>query len=170
MSMDPAVRDAMIAAIPRLRKFAVSLASAQQADDLVQETLLQACRKIELFDPESQMLPWLLTILRNQFYSEYRKRRREVEDVDGAYAEILVSEPTQVAHVQHQDLRAALLKLPDEMREALISVGYRGMSYSEAAQACDCPIGTIRSRVSRGRASLAALLNIQTPADLVLSN
>src|SRR5262249_14991179 len=133
MSMDPAVRDAMIAAIPRLRKFAVSLASAQQADDLVQETLLLACRKIQLFDPESQMLPWLLAILRNQFYTECRKRRREVEDVDGAYAEILVTEPGQVAHLQHQDLRAALLKLPHEMRDALIAVGYRGMSDSAAA-------------------------------------
>src|SRR5262245_47940398 len=74
MDMDPAIRDAMVAAIPRLRKFAISLAGVQQADDLVQETLLQACSKIRLFNPTSQMLPWLITILRNQFYSQYRKR------------------------------------------------------------------------------------------------
>src|SRR5262245_20172468 len=126
MNMEPAIRDAMVAAMPRLRKFAVSLSSAQQADDLVQETFLQACSKIHLFDSRSQMLPWLITILRNQFYSECRKRYREVEDVDGTYAETLVTGPTQIAHTEHQDLRAALLKLPNEMREALIAVGWRG--------------------------------------------
>src|SRR5262245_30808279 len=128
MSLDPAIRDAMVAAIPRLRKFAVKLCGAQQADDFVQETLLQACSKIRLFDPTSQMLPWLITILRNQFYSECRKRRREVEDVDGTYAEAMAIEPSQIAHAQHTDLRAALLKLPNDMREALIAVGWRGLS------------------------------------------
>jgi RNA polymerase sigma-70 factor (ECF subfamily) len=163
MNMDPAIRDAMIAAIPRLRKFAVSLAGAQQADDLVQETLLQACSKIRLFNPTSPMLPWLITILRNQFYSQYRKRRREVEDVDGAYAEALVVEPSQVTHAEHQDVRTALSKLPIEMREALIAIGWRGLSYQEAARACDCPIGTLRSRVHRARESLAALLDLDGP-------
>jgi len=163
MSMDPAIRDAMVAAIPRLRRFALSLCGAQQADDLVQDTLLQACSKIRLFDPEGQMLPWLIAILRNQFYSECRKRRREVEDVDGAYAETLVTGPSQIAHTQHQDLRAALLKLPNEMREALIAVGWRGLSYQEAAQACGCPVGTVRSRVHRARECLAALLDIESP-------
>jgi|SRR5215510_10975681 len=163
MNMDPAIRDAMVAAIPRLRKFAVSLCGAQRADDLVQEALLQACSKIRLFDPTSQMLPWLITILRNQFYSECRKRRREVEDVDGAYAKNLVTGPSQIAHTEHQDLRTALLKLPHEMREALMAVGWRGLSYEEAARACDCPIGTLRSRVHRARASLATLLDIESP-------
>jgi|SRR5215470_2062730 len=163
MNMDPAIRDAMIAAIPRLRKFAVSLCGAQQADDLVQETLLQACSKIALFDPTSQMLPWLITILRNLFYSECRKRRREVEDVDGTYAGALATGPIQIAHAEHRDLRTALSKLPHEMRDALIAVGWRGLSYQEAARACDCPIGTLRSRVHRARAYLAALLDIESP-------
>jgi RNA polymerase sigma-70 factor, ECF subfamily len=168
--MDPAISAAMIAAIPRLRRFAVALSSAQQADDLVQETLVQACSKIRLFDPRSEMLPWLIVILRNLFYSECRKRRREVEDVDGTYAETLVTEPSQIAHAVHQDLRAALLKLPNEMREALMAVGWSGLSYQEAARACDCPVGTIRSRVHRARECLAALLDMEGPADLALSN
>ena len=168
MSMDRAIRDAMVAAIPQLRRFAVSLANSQQADDLVQETLLRACDKIRLFDGRSEMLPWLITILRNQFYSEHRKRRREIEDVDGAYAERLTTGPTQIAHAQHADLRAALLKLPREMREALVAVGYSGLSYQEAAQACGCPVGTIRSRVHRARESLAALLGIESPADFAM--
>jgi RNA polymerase sigma-70 factor, ECF subfamily len=165
MNTDRAIRDAMVAAIPQLRRFALSLSGAQQADDLVQQTLLLACDKIRLFDARSEMLPWLITILCNQFYSEHRKRRREIEDVDGAYAEMLTTAPTQIAHVEHADLRAALLKLPKEMREALIAVGYSGLSYPEAAQASDCPVGTIRSRVHRARERLGALLGIDSPAD-----
>jgi RNA polymerase sigma-70 factor, ECF subfamily len=132
--------------------------------------LLHACDKIRLFDARGPILPWLITILRNQFYTECRKRRREVEDVDGTYTETLVIEPSQIAHMEHEDLRAALLKLPDEMREALMAVGYSGLSYQEAAQVCDCPIGTIRSRVHRARECLAALLNIESPADFALVN
>ena len=147
MNTDRAIRDAMVAAMPQLRRFAVSLANAQQADDLVQETLLRACDKIRLFNGRSEILPWLTTILRNQFYDEYRKRRREVEDVDGAHAAILTSNPAQIAHAEHADLRRALLKLPKEMREALLAIGCSGLSYQEAAQACGCSVGTIRSRV-----------------------
>jgi RNA polymerase sigma-70 factor (ECF subfamily) len=165
MNTDRAIRDAMVAAIPQLRRFALSLSGAQQADDLVQQTLLLACDKIRLFDARSEILPWLIAILRNQFYDERRKRRKEVEDVDGAYAATLTSSPTQIAHAEHAALRAALLKLPKEMREALIAVGYSGLSYQEAAQACDCPVGTIRSRVHRARECLAALLGIESPAD-----
>jgi len=168
MSMDRAIRDAMVVAIPQLRRFAVSLANSQQADDLVQETLLRACDKIRLFDGRSEMLPWLMTILRNQFYTEHRKRRKEVEDVDGAYAARLTSNPVQIAHAEHADLRGALLKLPKEMREALIAVGYSGLTYREAAEACGCPVGTIRSRVHRARECLAARLGIESPADLAV--
>jgi RNA polymerase sigma-70 factor (ECF subfamily) len=165
MNTDRAVRDAMVAAIPRLRRFAVSLSNAQQADDLVQQALLLACDKILLFDGRSDILPWLITILRNEFYSEHRRRRREIEDVDGAYAETLTTGPIQIAHAEHAALRAALLKLPKQMREALIAVGYSGLSYEEAAQACDCPVGTVRSRVHRARERLVALLGIESPAD-----
>jgi len=169
MIVDPAIRDAMIAAMPRLRKFAVSLSGAQQADDLVQETLLKACSKIRMFDPTTDILPWLLKILRNQFYNECRRRRREVEDADGTYAERLVTLPSQIAHAENQDLRTALLKLRNDMREAFMAVGCSGLSYEEAAQACDCPIGTIRSRVHRARECLAVLLDMDGPHDLALS-
>jgi RNA polymerase sigma-70 factor, ECF subfamily len=104
MNMDSSIRAAMIPAIPQLRRFAVSLAGAELADDLVEETLLQACRKIRLFDPWSQLLAWLITILRHQFY---RERRSETEDVDGIYAETLVTGPSQIAHAEHRDPRAS---------------------------------------------------------------
>src|SRR5262245_2804198 len=168
MTTDRAIRDAMVAAIPRLRRFAVSLSGAQQADDLVQQTLLLAWDKIEFFDASREMLPWLSTILRNQFYDEHRKRRKEVADVDGTHAETLTTGPTQIAHAEHADLKAALLKLPKEMREALLAVGCSGLSYQEAAQACGCPVGTIRSRVYRARESLAALLGIESRADFAV--
>jgi len=96
VDLDPSICSAMVAAIPERRAFAVSLCNVERADDLVQETLLRACNKIELFEPNSQMLPWLITILRNQFYSECRKRRREVEDVDGIYAETLGPSPARL--------------------------------------------------------------------------
>jgi len=166
MNMQPAIRDAMIAAIPQLRRFAVRLAGPQQADDLVQQTLLQACSKIRSFDSTSPILPWLIVILRNQFYSECRKRGQEVEDVDGIYASTLVTGPNQIAHAELKDLDAALLKLPDEMREAVIAVSWEGLSYQDAARAFDCPIGTVRSRVHRTREFLAGVLNIERTAAL----
>ena len=88
MTMRPSVRDAMLAAVPSLRAFAISLCgNVDRADDLVQETLLRAMANINSFQPGTNMSAWLFTILRNLFRSEYRKRRREVEDTDGSYAE-----------------------------------------------------------------------------------
>ena len=98
MEHDPSVRAAMLAAIPRLRAFAISLCrSPERADDLVQETLLRACANVAEFEPGTKIEAWLITILRNQYYSDWRKRRREVEDVDGIYAESLVAHPAQIA-------------------------------------------------------------------------
>ncbi len=88
MPMDDAVRQAVLGAIPRLRAFAISLCgNVDRADDLVQETMLRAFANIHSFQPGTNMSAWLFTILRNHFRSEYRKHRREVEDVDGSYTE-----------------------------------------------------------------------------------
>jgi RNA polymerase sigma-70 factor (ECF subfamily) len=95
------------------------------------------------------MSAWLFTILRNLFRSEYRKRRREVEDADGNYAESLKSHPEQHSRVEFEEFRVALAKLPPDQREALILVGASGFSYEEAAAICDCAVGTIKSRVNR---------------------
>ena len=96
MPMDESVRKAVLAAVPSLRAFAISLCgNVDRADDLVQETLLRALANINSFQPGTNMSAWLFTILRNLFRSEYRKRRREVEDADGSYAETLKSQPEQ---------------------------------------------------------------------------
>jgi RNA polymerase sigma-70 factor, ECF subfamily len=166
MSLDPATRDAMLAAVPSLRAFAISLSgNVDRADDLVQETLLRAIANIDSFQPGTNMPAWLFTILRNLFRSEYRKRKREVEDTDGSYADTLKSQPEQPGHVEFQEFRNALSQLPDDQREALILVGASGFSYEEAAQICDCAVGTIKSRVNRARNRLAKILSIDNPGD-----
>ena len=159
--MDPAVRQAVLNAIPSLRAFAISLCgNVDRADDLVQETMLRALANIQSFQPGTNMSAWLFTILRNHFRSEYRKRRREVEDTDGSYAESLKSHPEQQGHVEFGEFRVALAKLPPDQREALILVGASGFSYEEAANICGCAVGTIKSRVNRARTRLAELMSI----------
>jgi RNA polymerase sigma-70 factor, ECF subfamily len=165
--LDEALREIMLGAVPRLRAFAISLCgNVDRADDLVQETLLRALSHIDQFEPGTNMPAWLFTILRNLFRSDYRKRRREVEDDDGSYAETLKSQPEQSGRLEFDELPAALAKLPADQREALILVGASGLSYEEAAQICGCPIGTIKSRVNRARGRLAELLSIESVEDL----
>ena len=163
MNIDPSVRDAVLAAIPSLRAFAISLSgNVDRADDLVQETMLRALANIHSFQPGTNMSAWLFTILRNLFRSEYRKRRREVEDADGSYAEMLKSQPEQTSHVEFKEFSAALSKLPEDQREALILIGASGFSYEEAAEICGCAVGTIKSRVNRARTRLSELLAIDS--------
>src|SRR3978361_1368078 len=145
MPMDESVRKSVLAAVPSLRAFAISLCgNVDRADDLVQETLLRALANIDSFQPGTNMSAWLFTILRNLFRSEYRKRRREVEDTDGSYAETLKSQPEQTGRVEFEEFRAALSKLPSDQREALILVGASGFSYEEAAEICQCAVGTLK--------------------------
>jgi len=156
------VRGAMLAAVPSLRAFAISLCGdVDRANDLVQETLMRAWSHLDSFEPGTNMSAWLFTILRNHFRTEYRKRRREVEDADGGYAERLTTPEEQTAHIEFGELRKALMKLSADQREALILVGASGFSYEEAAKICDCAIGTIKSRVNRARLRLAELLGIE---------
>lgn len=161
------LKDDMLRTIPSLRAFAFSLCgNADRADDLVQETLMKAWINQNSFTQGTSMSAWLFTILRNVFYSEYRKRRREVEDAEGTMAARLVSVPEQNGHMDLQDLRAALQKLPAEQREALILVGGSGFAYEEAAQICGCALGTLKSRVNRARTAIAALLALKDTSDV----
>jgi RNA polymerase sigma-70 factor (ECF subfamily) len=166
MPIDESVRKAVLAAVPSLRAFAISLCgNVDRADDLVQETLVRALANINSFQPGTNMSAWLFTILRNHFRSEYRKRRREVEDSDGRYAETLKSQPEQHAQVEFTEFRAALAQLPQDQREALVLVGASGFSYEEAAHICGCAVGTIKSRVNRARTRLAELMSIDGADD-----
>jgi RNA polymerase sigma-70 factor (ECF subfamily) len=166
MAMDESVRKAILGAVPSLRAFAISLSgNVDRADDLVQETLLRAIANIDSFQPGTNMSAWLFTILRNHFRSEYRKRRREVEDADGHYADTLKSHPDQISQVEFREFREALAQLPQDQREALVLVGASGFSYEEAANICGCAVGTIKSRVNRARKRLAELMDIDNFED-----
>src|SRR5580698_1615290 len=165
----PPVQDIMLAAIPNLRAFAMSLSgNADRADDLVQETVMRAMANIGSFTPGTNMAAWLFTILRNLFRSQYRKRRREVEDPDGSYVASLKMPPEQFGRLEFKELIEALAKLPHVQREALLLVAASGFSYDEAAAICEVAVGTIKSRVSRARQLLAELLVIDSPAEFGL--
>ncbi len=163
MSTNLSLRDLLLSKIPTLRAFAFALCGkSDQADDLVQDTLLRAWAHLDRFQAGTNMEAWLVTILRNEFRSSWRKRRRIVEDVDGKYSARLACPGEQDGHLAFEDLRHALAKLPLEQREAVILVGASGMSVEKAAEVCGCEPGTIKSRVSRGRARLSELLSGQT--------
>jgi RNA polymerase sigma-70 factor (ECF subfamily) len=167
MTPEPALRDAILAAVPSLRAFAISLCGqVDRADDLVQDTLLRALSNIHRFERGTNLNAWLFTILRNLFHSEYRKRRREVEDPDGSYAGRLKVQPEQGARLDFEDFRTALAKLPHDQREALLLIGASGFSYEEAATICGCAVGTIKSRVNRARSRLAEMLDMGETEDL----
>ncbi|EIM31202.1 sigma-70 family RNA polymerase sigma factor [Microvirga lotononidis] len=152
-------RDGIVEAQPILRAFAISLTkSPDRADDLVQATMLQALSKRALFQPGTNLNAWLFTILRNGYYTDYRRRSREVADPDGAYAAQLTIAPGQMDGLNLQDLQNALPKLAPDQREALLLVGAHGLTYEEAATVSGIPIGTIKSRVNRARLRLAELL------------
>lgn len=158
-----ALKTELVDAIPNMRAFAISLCgNADRADDLVQETLVKAWSKLDTFQEGTNLKAWLLTILRNHYYSEFRKRRREVPDTDGVYAARLASHPEQFGHLDMNEMLEALEQIPEDQREALVLVSAEGFAYEEAAEICGCAVGTIKSRVNRARTRLAELLQIES--------
>nr|WP_295464648.1 sigma-70 family RNA polymerase sigma factor [Mesorhizobium sp.] len=161
MAVTADFKSGLLAAIPNLRAFAVSLThNTDRADDLVQETLVKAWDKHESFQPGTNLKAWLFTILRNEFYSQMRKRGREIQDSDGIMTARLAVHPSQHGSLDLEDFRTALERLPEDQREAIILIGASGFSYEEAAEICGCAVGTIKSRVSRARSRLQELLGI----------
>lgn len=165
-TVSPGLKDALVAQIGNLRAFAVSLCGdRERADDLVQETLYKAWNHLDSFEEGTNLKAWLFTILRNTYFSERRRKKREVEDVDGTYAAKLASAPEQHGHMDMKDFEDVLSDLPDDQREALVLVGAAGFSYEEAAEISGCAVGTIKSRVNRARRRLAEALNLDGDDD-----
>jgi RNA polymerase sigma-70 factor (ECF subfamily) len=155
------LRDAFVSAIRHLRAFAFSLCrDAHLADDLVQETLVKAWQKRESFEEGTNLKAWLFTILRNNYFSDLRKKNHLLVEANGDCIERLSAPPAQSEHLDLQDFAAALGRLDSAQREALILVGAEGFSYEQAAQICGCAVGTIKSRVHRARHRLANLLQL----------
>lgn len=157
-------RRELVAILPHLRAFARSMCGrADLADDLVQETAMKAWAARDRFIPGTSLRAWAFTILRNVFLSQLRRNRRRI-DYDQVDAErLLVVEPDQDDRLHLADVEAGLQRMSPERREALLLVGAGGFTYEEAAQICDCPIGTMKSRVARARTELSGYLG--TDAD-----
>ncbi|MEO1280480.1 MAG: sigma-70 family RNA polymerase sigma factor [Pseudomonadota bacterium] len=161
------IKTQLIEAIPNMRAFAVSLSgNVDRADDLVQETLVKAWNKLDTFEEGTNLKAWLFTILRNTYFSEFRKVKREVADTDGEIAARVAVLPRQQGHMDVQDLVKALNQLPDDQREALILIAAEGFSYEQAAAISACAVGTIKSRVNRARARLAEMVDLDPDHDL----
>lgn len=153
------VRDDLVAAIPNMRAFAISLCgNRDRADDLVQEALVKAWNHLDSFQVGTNLKAWLFTILRNAYFSELRKTKREVADSEGLIAARVAVPAEQHAHLDLKDLSNALAQLPVDQREALILVGAEGFSYEDAASISGCAVGTVKSRVNRARVKLAELM------------
>jgi RNA polymerase sigma-70 factor, ECF subfamily len=164
--LSPNLRTELLAAIPNLRAFAMSLCgNPSRADDLAQETLMKAWDKIGSFEDGTNLKAWLFTILRNVYYSELRKRKREAEDADGRLTAGLAVHPEQLGHMDASDFMIALQQIPIDQREALILVGAEGFSYEDVAEISGVAVGTIKSRVNRARVRLTEILGLDGAAD-----
>ncbi|MGU3340754.1 sigma-70 family RNA polymerase sigma factor [Methylobacterium mesophilicum] len=155
-------RDDLMKALPALRTFALSLtADVTRADDLVQETFVKAWTKWHHFTPGTNFTAWLFTILRNQLYSEARKRKREVEDAEGIQAGKLMAPADQEDASTLKVVWERIGDLPAAQRQALLLVGAEGRTYEEAAALIGCQVGTVKSRVSRARTQLVEQLGLR---------
>lgn len=156
---DDAFKQELAAVIPHLRAFGRSLSGSRDlADDLVQETLLKAWAARSRFQAGTNMRAWTFIILRNHFLSQ-KRRARFTGEWDDLVADRLLAAPAgQDKQLELADMQRALLQLPESQREALILVGAGGFAYEEAAEICGVAVGTVKSRVARGRAALEHIL------------
>ncbi|VEJ45926.1 RNA polymerase sigma factor [Bartonella vinsonii] len=156
----------LLSVLPALRAFALSLSGRHdKAEDLVQDTVMKAWAKQDSFEMGTNLKAWLFTILRNEFYSQMRKRGREVQDTDGIFTQNVAVHPAQYGSLDLQDFKKALNMLSADQREAIILIGASGFSYEDAAAICGCAVGTIKSRVSRARNRLQELLKVNGESD-----
>ncbi len=156
---EEAFRRELVGLIPHLRAFARTLAGdPASADDLAQDAMMKAWDARASFQMGTNMKAWTFMILRNQFYSEKRRAWRQTQLDQEAAERTLVAVDDPEAPVALDELRLSLAKLPSEQREALVLVGAGGFAYEEAAEICNCAVGTVKSRVSRARKALQAIL------------
>ena len=148
--------------IPRLRRYARALTrDVSRADDLVQSCLTRAVAKQRLWQPGTDLRAWLFTILHNQHVNDVRRSVREGVNVAvEEMAPVLTVQSNAIDVLQLRDLEAAIAKLPQEQRQVILLVGLEGMRYEEVAEVLGVPVGTVRSRLSRGRDALRRLMGV----------
>ena len=148
--------------IPRLRRYARALTrDVSRADDLVQSCLTRAVAKQHLWQPGTDLRAWLFTILHNQYVNDVRRLVREGNTVELGDAPQLTVQSNAIPSLELRDLERAIHKLPEEQRSVILLVGLEGMRYEEVAAVLDVPVGTVRSRLSRGRDQLRRLMGMQ---------
>lgn len=157
---DKEFKAGLVTLIPHLRAFARTLTGdPTAADDLAQDAMMKAWDARASFEMGTNMKAWTFMILRNQFYSEKRRSWRQSQLDQEAAERTLVAIDDPAAPVALDELRMGLAMLPSEQREALVLVGAGGFAYEEAAEICNCAVGTVKSRVSRARRALQAILD-----------
>jgi RNA polymerase sigma-70 factor (ECF subfamily) len=153
-------KEKLVAGIPHLRAFARSLCgNGEMADDLVQETMLKAWAARDRFAPDTNFKAWTFTILRNQYFSQYRRKRFVAEWDDHLADRVLAAPASQEAIIDLQDLMRGLQQIPATQREALILVAAGGFSYEEVAEIVGVADGTVKSRVCRARTALQKIMS-----------
>ena len=153
-------RAQLLAVIPALRGFARGLCGNRElADDMAQDAMMRAWAAQASFTPGTNFRAWIFMILRNQFYTTIRRNSRMVSWDPEVAERVLIAQAAQHDGLNLQDVQDALQKLPLEQREVLILIGANGLSYEEAAEVMGCAIGTIKSRLARGRTALSILIN-----------
>jgi RNA polymerase sigma-70 factor (ECF subfamily) len=148
--------------IPRLRRYALAMArDSVAADDLVQDCLTRALGKIHLWEKGTNLRAWLFTILHNQHISLARRaaRQRDIIELQKCKRGLAPS-PSQMVRLELRDLERAIARLPEEQRSLILLVGLEGMRYDEVASVVNLPIGTVRSRISRGREALRIMTGL----------
>ena len=156
---EEAFKRELVGLIPHLRAFARTLSgNPASADDLAQDAMMKAWDARKSYQMGTNMKAWTFMILRNQFYSEKRRAWRQTQLDQEAAERTLIAVDDPEAPVALDELRLGLAQLPPEQREALILVGAGGFAYEEAAEICGCAVGTVKSRVSRARRALQAIL------------
>jgi RNA polymerase sigma-70 factor (ECF subfamily) len=144
--------------IPRLRRYARALTGDRtHADDLVQDTLERAWSKLHMWRRGSDMRAWMFSIMHNTFINHIRKNKLATVSIDDEALEV-PTRSTQEDSLQMRDLASAIAKLPGEYREVVLLVGLEQMSYEEIAQVLGIPMGTVMSRLSRGRERLRTIM------------
>lgn len=156
---------AIVACIPSLRRYARGLLSdAALADDLVQDTLERAWSRFSLWQRRGEIRAWMFGIMHNHFVDGARARRSRPEDSAGDALPEVPQRATHTDRLELEDLDRALQRLPREQREVLLLVAVEGLSYQEAAAIAGVPVGTVMSRLARGRDRLRQDLQGRAPA------
>jgi RNA polymerase sigma-70 factor, ECF subfamily len=152
--------------IPRVRRYARALTrDVTRADDLVQSCLVRAIAKQHLWEPGTNLRAWLFTILHNQHVNDVRRSAREGISVELTEAPQLTLQSNAIDSLQLRDLKRAMDKLAPEQRQVILLVGLEGLAYEEVAVILGVPVGTVRSRLSRGRDQLRQLMGVEEKSE-----